>query len=68
MLFSSSDPHCGYAVSDLIGRPDMRYPTALSPATGSALTGFGKSANSKAGIGISHRVKFRFTSVPCSEY
>ncbi len=28
----------------------------------------GNNANSKAGIGISHRVKFCFTSVPCSEY
>ena len=28
----------------------------------------GNNANSKAGSGISHRVKFRFTSVPCSEY
>ena len=28
----------------------------------------GINANSKAGSGISHRDKFRFTSVPCSEY
>jgi len=28
----------------------------------------GISANSKAGSGISHRVKFCFTSIPCSEY
>jgi len=68
MLFSNSEPHCGYAISDLVGRPDIRYPTAFNPATGSALARFGKSANSKAGIGISHRVKFDFTSVPCSEY
>ncbi len=28
----------------------------------------GINANSKAGSGISHRVKFCFTSVPCLEY
>jgi hypothetical protein len=48
----------GVVVDDVVGVEELCQADAAD----------GNNANSKAGIGISHRVKFCFTSVPCSEY